>query len=112
MALACQQQVFLSSSNSLFPDVSENRDSAGSRVLPSHHSETESRLYSMLQISAVFCVALHVHQHKRVLLVVLDDFRDGPEALKKVKKQGEISLNAENNAVQKTPMHLGFFEKN
>lgn len=68
-----------------FLDVLENRDCAGSCVLLRHRTEIESRLYGMLQISGVFCVALHVHQHKCVLLVVLDDFRDSFESLKEKK---------------------------
>lgn len=68
-----------------FLDVLENCDRAGSCVLLRHRTEIESRLYGMLQISGVFCVALHVHQHKCVLLVVLDDFRDRFESLKEKK---------------------------
>lgn len=81
----------LSSPIGSFPDVLENCDIAGSRALLSHHSETESWLYSMLQSSAVFCVALHVHQHKCILLVVLDDFRDGFKSLKENKQGGDFN---------------------
>lgn len=75
-----------------------DRDSAGSCVLLSRRSGIESRLYSVPQISAIFCVALHVHQYKCVLLVVLDDFRDRVEALKE-RTQGEISISSENNGI-------------
>lgn len=99
--IACQQKwhiFLLSSPDGLFLDVLVDRDSAGSCVLLSRRSGIESRLYSVPQISAIFCVALHVHQYKCVLLVVLDDFRDRVEALKE-RTQGEISISSENNGI-------------